>query len=73
MTNTPLSPPLSDTQIIEDFSTYCSAPLANLLKFIGFDSSESFARDCLITDSNGVEYLDCLGGYGTMSVGHSHP
>ncbi len=65
--------PLSDTQIIEDFSTYCSAPLANLLKFIGFDSSESFARDCLITDSNGVEYLDCLGGYGTMSVGHSHP
>jgi putrescine aminotransferase len=65
--------PLSDAQVFDDFSNYCSAPLANLLKFIGFDSTEVSARDCLVTDSRGDEYLDCLGGYGTMSVGHSHP
>ena len=60
-------------QTIADFETYVNPSLSGLLKFMGFDSVEASAHDCLITDSNGVEFLDCLGGYGTMSVGHNHP
>jgi LysW-gamma-L-lysine/LysW-L-ornithine aminotransferase len=28
---------------------------------------------CLLYDSQGREYVDCAGGYGTCIVGHSHP
>ena len=43
------------------------------MKFIGLDSTEVEAKGCIITDSRGQKFLDCLGGYGTMSVGYSHP
>ena len=31
------------------------------------------AFDCIITDENGVEYLDLYSGHGVISIGHSHP
>jgi acetylornithine aminotransferase len=31
------------------------------------------ALDCIITDENGVEYLDLYSGHGVISIGHSHP
>ena len=31
------------------------------------------ARGCTIWDQNGKAYLDFAGGYGTFTVGHSHP
>ena len=31
------------------------------------------AVDCIITDENGVEYLDLYSGHGVISIGHSHP
>jgi acetylornithine aminotransferase len=30
------------------------------------------ALDCIITDENGVEYLDLYSGHGVISIGHSH-
>jgi putrescine aminotransferase len=62
-----------DASIIADFENHVNPSLANLLKFMGFDSVEVEARGCLVIDSQGREFLDCLGGYGTMSVGHNHP
>ena len=44
-----------------------------VMKFIGLDSVEMEAGGCEITDSRGRKFLDCLGGYGTMSVGYAHP
>jgi putrescine aminotransferase len=63
----------SDVEVIADFENHVNAPFASLLKFIGFTSTEVEARGCIVIDSQGNEYLDCLGGYGTMSVGYSHP
>jgi putrescine aminotransferase len=63
----------SDAEVIADFENHVNAPFASLLKFIGFTSCEVEARGCIVVDSQGREYLDCLGGYGTMSVGYSHP
>jgi acetylornithine aminotransferase len=31
------------------------------------------ALDCIITDENGIEYLDLYSGHGVISIGHSHP
>lgn len=31
------------------------------------------AQGCTVTDSNGIEYLDCYGGHAVISVGHNHP
>ncbi|HEX8552184.1 MAG TPA: aminotransferase class III-fold pyridoxal phosphate-dependent enzyme [Abditibacteriaceae bacterium] len=62
-----------DAAIIDAFEEHVNPSLASLLKFMGFDSVEVEARDCIVRDSQGREFLDCLGGYGTMSVGHTHP
>lgn len=31
------------------------------------------AKDCIITDKNGIEYLDLYGGHGVISIGHTQP
>ena len=66
-------PTPDDAQVIADYETHVNPAMASLLKFMGFDSVEVEARGCIVRDSQGREFLDCLGGYGTMSVGHSHP
>jgi len=67
-----LSPP-DDAAIIAAYEEHVNPALASVMKFIGFDTVEVSAHGCIVTDSRGREFLDCLGGYGTISVGHSHP
>src|SRR6478672_2796873 len=62
-----------DKNVIHDYETHINPPLAALMKFVGYDSVEVSAEGCIVRDSRGREFLDCLGGYGTMSVGYSHP
>lgn len=31
------------------------------------------AKDCIIWDENGTEYLDLYGGHAVISIGHTHP
>ncbi len=38
-----------------------------------YDITPVKAKDCLIYDNNGLEYLDLYGGHGVISVGHTHP
>ncbi len=64
---------LTDADVVQTYSEYVNPALSNVLQFIGFSSFEVEARGSIVRDSNGREFLDCLGGYGTMSVGHSHP
>lgn len=64
---------LSDAQVVQTFSDYVNPALTQVLQFIGFSSYEVEAKGSLVRDSTGREFLDCLGGYGTMSLGHSHP
>ena len=63
----------NDAQNIADFEAHVNPSLSAVLKFIGVDSSEESADGCIVRDSQGQEFLDCVGGYGTMSCGHSHP
>ena len=66
--------PLSDDEsVIADYENFLNPALASVMKFIGLDTTETEAHGCIIHDSQGRKFLDCLGGYGTMSVGYSHP
>ena len=62
-----------DEATIADFKKHVNPALASLQEFIGFDTVECEARGSIVIDSQGRQFLDCLGGYGTMSVGYSHP
>lgn len=62
-----------DENVIHDYEAHINPSLAALMKFVGYDSVEVSAQGCIVRDSRGREFLDCLGGYGTMSVGYSHP
>lgn len=58
---------------INNYETYINPSLARLFRFMGLDAVEERAEECYIYDNQGHRYLDCLGGYGTYSLGHRHP
>lgn len=64
---------LSDAEVMQTYADYVNPALSQVLQFIGFSSFEVEAHGSIVRDSGGREFLDCLGGYGTMSLGHSHP
>lgn len=52
---------------------YLNAGLVTLLKLVDFDKRFVRARGVSVWDSEGQEYLDFLGGYGSLNTGHNHP
>lgn len=38
-----------------------------------YDVTPVRAKDCMVYDDKGTEYLDFYGGHGVISIGHSHP
>jgi putrescine aminotransferase len=62
-----------DERLIEAYGNHVNPAMVSVMKFMGFDTVEDHAKGCLVTDTRGDVFLDCLGGIGTMSVGYSHP
>jgi putrescine aminotransferase len=58
--------------VIDKYSRHLNPYLARLMSFAGF-GVETYAEGCYIHDHEGRRYLDCLGGYGTFTIGHRHP
>src|SRR5579862_5835987 len=58
--------------VVEKYSRHINPYLARLMSFAGF-GVEMRGEGCYIYDQEGKSYLDCLGGYGTFSLGHRHP
>jgi len=52
---------------------YGNSGLASLMGLLDFDKHFVGASGVSVWDSNGEEYLDFLGGYGSLNVGHNHP
>ncbi|MCL4454238.1 MAG: aspartate aminotransferase family protein [Deinococcus sp.] len=55
------------------FEKHINPGLAGLLRFTGLDKVESHAQGVYVWDTEGKKYLDFLGLYGTLSLGHRHP
>ncbi|WP_026328905.1 aspartate aminotransferase family protein [Thermus scotoductus] len=55
------------------FERHINPGLAGLLRFTGLDRIESHAEGPYVWDTTGKRYLDFLGLYGTLNLGHRHP
>ncbi|MBS3994806.1 MAG: aspartate aminotransferase family protein [Alkaliphilus sp.] len=53
------------------YKTFVNPDLANLLSLIGFDKTFASALGTEVIDSEGNTYLDFLGGYGALNLGHN--
>ncbi len=53
--------------------SYGNASLAALMGMLNFDRRYTRAEGVRVWDSEGNVYLDLLGGYGSLSLGHNHP
>lgn len=52
---------------------YLNAGLVTLLKLLDFDKRFVRAEGVSLWDDEGREYLDFLGGFGSLNTGHNHP
>ena len=60
-------------ETIGKYEKFINPSMARLFRFMGLGSVETTAHGWIITDSDGNDYIDCLGGYGMFCVGHRHP
>lgn len=59
-------------QTMRQYEQYVNPALARLFRFMGLSAVEQRAEGVYIYDTRGEKYLDCLGGYGVFSLGHSN-
>lgn len=59
--------------VAEKYQKFVNPTALALLKIAGFDKVEWEGSGALLRDAHGTEYVDCLGGYGTFSLGHANP
>lgn len=60
-------------ETIGKYEKYINPAQAKLFRFMGLGSIEASAQGWTITDSEGRQFTDFLGGYGMFAVGHRHP
>ncbi len=64
---------LSREQNRDNHRRFINPELVNLLGILNFDKCFAKAEGTSIWDTEGNEYLDFLGGYGALNLGHNHP
>src|SRR2546423_15689821 len=55
------------------YREHLNPTLPNLLKFMGYGTVSHTTDGMTLTDVEGNEWLDFLGGLGVFSLGHRHP
>ena len=60
-------------ETIGKYEKFVNPAQARLFRFMGLGSIEASAEGWTITDSEGRQFTDFLGGYGMFAVGHRHP
>ncbi|MDD4600461.1 Putrescine aminotransferase [bioreactor metagenome] len=64
---------LTQEQNRENHHQFINPELVNLITLVNFDKCFVKAEGTSIWDNEGNEYLDFLGGYGALNLGHNHP
>ncbi|MFW5986391.1 MAG: aminotransferase class III-fold pyridoxal phosphate-dependent enzyme, partial [Halanaerobiales bacterium] len=64
---------ISRADLIKYYKEYVNPGLATMLSLLNFDKQFVRARGTSVWDSKGNEYLDFLGGYGSLNLGHNPP
>jgi putrescine aminotransferase len=60
-------------EVREKFKTHLSASFANIQILLNFDRQFIRGEGTKLWDLDGNEYLDFVGGYGSVNLGHNHP
>jgi len=60
-------------ETLDRYRRYVNPGLARLFRFGGSETIEWAAKDCLVWDVHGREYIDCACGPAIFNVGHRHP
>ncbi|MBT9140033.1 MAG: Putrescine aminotransferase [Dehalococcoidia bacterium] len=64
---------LDRSQVRENFKNYMNPGLCTLLGLLDLDKLYVRAEGVYVWDSEGNRYLDFLGGFGSLNLGHNHP
>ncbi len=64
---------LDRRSIIDLHREYGNSGFVSMLGMLNFDKLFVKAEGVQVWDSDGNEYLDFLGGYGSLNTGHNHP
>lgn len=59
--------------VLSGFEQYINPSLARTYRFMGLDHQEATGQGAVVTDSEGIDYIDCAGGYGVFVQGYRHP
>lgn len=57
---------------LESYEKNVNPAMARLFRFMGLATIEETADGVYIIDNNGKKYIDCIGGYGSVNLGHSN-
>jgi 4-aminobutyrate aminotransferase-like enzyme len=58
---------------LDTYGGHVSRPYVDFLRRFGMDFEASHASGPVLRDHNGRTYIDCIGGYGNLNIGHNHP
>lgn len=64
---------ITKAEIMEKYSTYINPVLAAVNQSGRYDRLYVRAEGMRVWDNEGNEYLDFVGGYGSVNIGHNHP
>jgi len=64
---------LSEKQVKDLYKEFLNPGLVSTMGLIKFDKVYSEAQGSIIRDKEGREYIDFLGGYGALNLGHNPP
>jgi putrescine aminotransferase len=60
-------------RVVENHKKYCNSHFPSYLALLDFDKNYPRAEGMYVWDANGNKYLDFLGGYGSLNLGHNPP
>lgn len=64
---------LTRAEVRKYYAAHVNPGLATLLSMLDFDKRFVRASGTRVWDAEGNEYLDFLGGFGALNLGHNHP
>jgi len=59
--------------LFDSYVQRVSRPYVGFLRRFGMDFEVSRAYGAVVEDCSGRQYVDCVGGYGNLNIGHNHP
>ena len=60
---------MNPEEVMQKYEKYINPSSTRLFRFMGLSSVEARAEGWIITDTEGTEFIDCLGGFGMFSCG----